>query len=187
MNQTKKLSAGIVWIAGIVSVIVSVLALVGKLRAHQSALVFIWVGVFYALALYYGLKGYQRPHGNMVQALMLIFAFFIASTIIAPDQRWGVLPWIVLFSNNLAAVFSGYMAGRLQKAEENRITAAIVGLLLFVRCLWFLENPVMPGPDVLPFLLARGQALLMWLTLVLIYFYRYQEHREAGLTVERNV
>lgn len=64
MNQTKKLGAGIVWIAVIVSVIVSVLALVGKLRAHQSALVFIWVGVFYALALYYGLKGYQRPHGT---------------------------------------------------------------------------------------------------------------------------
>ena len=171
-------SAGVVSV--LASVLVSVLALVWKIKAHQSVLSFLWVGVFYALALYYMFKGYQRPHGNLVQALMLIFAFFVASTIIAPDQRWGVLPWIVLFSNNLAAVFSGFMAGRLHKAEENKITAAIVGLLLLVRCLWFLENPTMPGAEVMPFLLGRAQALLMWLMLVLIYFSRYQEHREAG-------
>ena len=171
-------SAGIVSV--LASVLVSVLALVWKIKAHQSVLSFLWVGVFYALALYYMFKGYQRPHGNLVQALMLIFAFFVASTIIAPDQRWGVLPWIVLFSNNLAAVFSGFMAGRLHKAEENKITAAIVGLLLLVRCLWFLENPSMPGAEIMPFLLGRAQALLMWLMLVLIYFSRYREHREAG-------
>ena len=103
-------SAGIVSV--LASVLVSVLALVWKIKAHQSVLSFLWVAVFYALALYYMFRGYQRPHGNLVQALMLIFAFFVASTIIAPDQRWGVLPWIVLFSNNLAAVFSGFMAGR---------------------------------------------------------------------------
>ena len=188
-RQSKKPNPATVRNAGLVSVLasvlVSVLALIWNLKAHHSVLIFLWVGAFYVLALYYMLKGYQRPHGNMVQALMLIFAFFIASTIIAPEQRWGVLPWIVLFSNNLAAVFSGFMAGRLNKVEENKITAAIVGLLLFIRCLWFLENPVMPGAEILPFLLSRAQALLMWLMLVLIYFSRYQEHKEAGLAAER--
>ena len=71
-DQTNK--SGAVQSAGIVSVLasvlVSVLALVWKIKAHQSVLSFLWVGVFYALALYYMFKGYQRPHGNLVQALI---------------------------------------------------------------------------------------------------------------------
>ena len=41
-------SAGLVSV--LASVLVSVVALVWKIKAHQSVLSFLWVGVFYALA-----------------------------------------------------------------------------------------------------------------------------------------
>ena len=180
MKQQKERSTRIVSIIVIIGLVVAAAALIWRIRSRQSPLLFACVGLFYGFLLYYCLKGYRKPHGNMVQILMLILAVYVASTTVVTGNRWAFTSWITLLASNLAAVFMGFMAGRLNKIEENRYTAALVSILLFVRCLWFLENLNMAGAGIVLFVLDRCLALLMWIALVLIYFFRYKEHREAG-------
>ena len=44
------------------------------------------------------------------------------------DSRWGFLSWITLLASNLAAIFMAFMAGRLNKREENKFNAALVSV-----------------------------------------------------------
>ena len=174
----------IVWLIALIGFIVSVIDFIGRMQNGQSVFVFVLVALFYVFALYYGLKGYQTPHGNTVQILMLTLAVYVALSVIVPDKRWGGLPWIILLANSLAAVFMGFMAGRLNKVGENRITAVLVTVFLLIRCLWFLEDFNMTGADVTRFVLDRSLALFMWIVLVLIYLFRYEKHRETGRSAD---
>ena len=180
MKEQKERSSLGVTIVVLVGLIVAAVSLIWRIRSQQSALLFACVGLFYVFLLYYCLKGYQKPHGNMIQILMLILAVYVASTTVVTGNRWAFTSWVTLLASNLAAVFMGFMAGRLNKIEESRYTAALVSILLFVRCLWFLENLNMTGAPVVLFVLDRCLALLMWIALVLIYFFRYEEHKKAG-------
>ena len=182
MKEQEKLKLWVIWLVALIGFIVGVIAFVWRIKNGQSPLIFVLVALFYGFALYYGLKGYQTPHVNMVQVLMLTLAVYVALSVIVPDKRWGGLPWIILLANNLAAVFMGFMAGRLNKVEENKFTALLISVLLFVRCLWFLENFNMTGTDITLFVLDRSLALFMWIVLVLIYFFRYEKHKETGLS-----
>lgn len=180
MKQQKERSTRVVSIIALIGLAVAAIALIWRIRSHQNALLFACVGLFYVFLLYYGFKGYQKPHGNMIQILMLILAVYVASTTVVTDNRWAFTSWVTLLASNLAAVFMGFMAGRLNKIEENRYTAVLVSILLFIRCLWFLENLNMAGAGIVLFVLDRCLALLMWIALALIYFFRYEEHRKAG-------
>jgi hypothetical protein len=181
MKLQKTPGTRIVSIVVLLGLAAAAAALIWRIKNQQSPVLFVCVGLFYVFLLYYCLKGYQKPHGNMIQILMLILAVYVASTTVVADNRWGgFTSWITLLASNLAAVFMGYMAGRLNKLEENRYTAALVSILLFVRCLWFLENMNMSGAGIVLFILDRCLALLMWIALVLIYSFRYKAHREAG-------
>ena len=181
MKQQKERGSLGVTIVVLAGLVIAAVSLIWRIKNQQSPVLFASVGVFYIFLLYYCFKGYQKPHGNMIQILMLILAVYVASTTVVADNRWGSFTsWITLLASNLAAVFMGFMAGRLNKLEENKYTATLVSVLLFVRCLWFLENMNMSGASVLLFILDRCLALLMWIGLVLIYSFRYKAHREAG-------
>ena len=180
MKLFKDRSTRVISIIVLVGLAVAVTALIWRLTSKQSALQLICVGAFYGSLLYYCFIGYQRPHGNMIQIMTMILAVYVASTTVVTNGRWGSLSWITLLASNLAAVIMGFMAGRLNMKEENRYTAALVSILLLIRCMWFLENLNMSGGGILLFVLDRCLALLMWAALVLIYFFRYEEHRKAG-------
>ena len=180
MKQQKERSSLGVTIVVLAGLVIAAVSLIWRIKNQQSPLLFASVGVFYIFLLYYCFKGYQKPHGNMIQILMLILAVYVASTTVVTGNRWAFTSWVTLLASNLAAVFMGFMAGRLNKIEESRYTAALVSILLFVRCLWFLENLNMTGAPVVLFVLDRCLALLMWIALVLIYFFRYEEHKKAG-------
>ena len=180
MKQQKERSSLGVTIVVLAGLVIAAVSLIWRIKNQQSPLLFASVGVFYIFLLYYCFKGYQKPHGNMIQILMLILAVYVASTTVVTNTRWGFTSWITVLASNLAAVFMGFMAGRLNKIEESRYTAVLVSVLLFIRCLWFLENMNMAGGSVVLFILDRCLALLMWIALVLIYFFRYEEHKKAG-------
>ena len=169
--------------------IIIVIALIGLAAAvsallwqigEQNVLPFVCVGLFYVLLLFYGVKGYQKPHGNMIQLLMLILAVYVAVSSVASEGRWISLSWITRLAGNLAAVFMGFMAGRLNKVEENRYTTVLISVLLCVRCLWLLEDLSLTGAELALFILDRSLALLMWITLALVYFFRFKAHKSAG-------
>ena len=177
-KDRKTRAVGIVVLVGLA---VAVTALIWRIASKQNALQLACVGLFYGFLLYYCFIGYQKPHGNMIQILMLILAVYVASTTVVTNGRWGSLSWITLLASNIAAVIMGFMAGRLNRIEESRYTAILVSILLLVRCMWFLENLNMSGGGILLFVLDRCLALLMWAAIVLIYVFRYNEHRKVGV------
>ena len=118
----------------LVGFIISIVSFIWRINSRIPALIFIWITVFYCFVLYYGIKGYQKPHGNMVRYLMLIFGVYIAGSLITEVNAWHA-PWPVIFSGSLAAMSIAYMAGRLNKYEKNKYVAVLSLILLLFRCL----------------------------------------------------
>ena len=114
----------------------------------------------------------------MVRYLFLILAVYIAASVII-TERWEV-SWIVVASSNFAAVFIGYISGRLQKFKKNICWAVIISVLLLIKSFW----PITCANDYALFVLDRTMPLFMWLTAFLIYFLRYKEHKQAGLLAD---
>ena len=167
----------------LVGFLVCVVVLVWRGMHQVSDWLFLLVCVYYGLVLYYGVKGYHKPHGNMVRWLVLILAVFVAGSVLTQIERFSAA-WPIILSNDLAILAMGFLAGRLHKVERNKYITVFVSLMLLIRCFWFLEHPGMSGADAVLFILDRCQPIFMWLTLLLIYFYRYAEHKEAGLMVD---
>ena len=184
MNEEGKKNSHLLVVGiSLIGYIVSIISFIWRINSRIPALIFIWITVYYCFVLFYGTKGYQKPHGNMVRFLMLVFAVYIAASLITEVNGWAA-PWPITLSGSLAAMMVAYMAGRLNKFQKNKYVAGLSLLLLLVRCCWLLERPDLSGWDTVLFILDRCQALFMWLTIVLIYFSRYHDHREAGITVD---
>ena len=167
----------------LVGFLVSVAVLVWRGMHHVSDWLFLLVVVYYGFVLYYGVKGYQKPHGDMLRYLIIILAVFVAASVLMQVDRYSAA-WPILLSNDLAILGMGFLAGRLHKVERNKYLTVFVSCMLLIRCFWFLEHPGMSGADAALFVLDRCQPLFMWLTALLLYFYRYAEHKEAGLAVD---
>jgi len=182
-QKSGKLNAVIIALVAVIGFIVALISFIWRLNSHIPAVLFAWVCVYYGFVLYYGVRGYKKPHGNMVRYLMLILAVYIAAATITPIYSFSA-SWPIVLSSMYAVLFMAYMAGRLNKVKKNRYVAILVTVLLLVRCFWPMELPDAYGMVNLSYVLDRLSPLFMWLTTVLIYFFRYHEHREAGLAVD---
>ena len=161
----------------------SIVVLVWRGMNHMADWLFLLVCIFYGFVLYYGVKGYRKPHGDMLRWLILILAVFVAASVLMQVERFGAA-WPILLSNELAVLAMGFLAGRLHRVERNKYVTVFVSIMLLIRCFWFLEHPGLSGADAALFVLDRCQPIFMWLTMLLLYFYRYKEHKEAGLAVD---
>ena len=166
-------------ITSLAGIAVSIVSIFWRIDNYIYIYPFIVVGIYYLLVFYYGLRGYKTPHGNLVRYLMLVFAAYMIFTVAVSIYRWYKLPWVVLVASNLAAVFIAYMAGRLNKFKKNIIVGVAVTALLLLSSFWPYK---IPGIEVnLLFFIDRMLPLFMWLTIMQIYFFRYEEHTKAGL------
>lgn len=169
----------IVAITALIGLAVSIVCFIWRLNNLVSIRSFILVAIYYGFVFYYGISGYKKPHGNMVRYLLLILAFYIASSIIIMVERWDV-SWVIFAASNFAAVFIGYMAGRLNKFKKNIVLAVIISVLLLIKSFW----PVEELNFYSLFVLDRTMPVFMWLTVMLIYFFRYNEHKLAGMSAD---
>ena len=109
----------------------------------------------------------------------LILACYIALSIIVMLERWEI-SWIIIAASHFAAVLIAYMAGRLQKVKKNIVVVVLATALLAVKSFW----PVAGQNDNYVFVLDRTLPLLMWITVVLIYFFRFSAHKKAGMEAD---
>lgn len=170
-------------IVTLLGIAVSVVCLVWRLNESIPVTSFILVAVYYCFVFYYGVFGYKKPHGNMVRYLLLILALYIAASIIMMVERWDI-SWFIFAASNFAAVLIGYMAGRLKRMKSNVILAVIITLLLLVKS--FAPVHVNGLNFYQLFILDRTMPLFMWVTVMFIYFYRYEEHKHAGITADND-
>ncbi len=69
---------------------------------------------------------------------------------------------------------------RLQKVKKNVIVVVLATVLLAVKSFW----PVAGENNNFVFVLDRTLPLLMWATVVLIYFFRFRAHKNAGIEAD---
>ena len=176
------LQRAIVILISLAGIAVCITSIFWRMDNFISPRSFIVVGIYYCLVFYYGVYGYKIPHGNLVRYLMLILAAYNVFNVTVSIYRWYKLPWVVLVAGNLAAMFIAYMAGRLNKFKKNIIVAVFVTVLLLVECFWYVK---IPGVEIsVLYYLDRCLPIFMWLTIMSIYFFRYHEHTEAGLSAK---
>ena len=177
-NTLQRLIVALVALAGLA---VSIASFIWRLNNYVSIKSFILVAIYYGFIFYYGIYGYKKPHGNMVRYLLLILAFYIAASVIVLVERWDV-HWIIFAASNFAAVLIGYMAGRLNKVKKNIVVAIIVSVLLLVKSFWPIQGVDLNVYSL--FVLDRTMPIFMWITVGLIYFFRYSEHKQAGIEAD---
>ena len=132
------------------------------------------------LAGYYVLKGYDKPHGNLLRIVMLCFAFLVGIRAIA----LFFLPEITNAMTIFAAIIIAYMSGRLHKFKTMKYISVIVLLLLISVGITgiVLENDTIQSLTInFDVFNSAFTPAFIWLALSGAYFVRYAEHKEAGL------
>jgi len=126
----------------------------------------------------YGFFLYKKPHGNMLKYTMLIFA--ASNLVIAIQMLWYNVG--SAYVHAISLVIAGmlcYVAGRLNRIEQNRFILLIALVLFVIRSVASLI--LFPTPSFITNFTICGQPIIMFLTLCCAYFVRYKAHKEAGL------
>ena len=116
----------------------------------------------------------------MIRYLLLILAVYVAYSITIMVERWDI-SGIIFTASNLAAVFIAYIAGRLNKVSKNIVWAVVITVLLLIKSFWPIEDNLSVYAL---FVLDRTMPLFMWATVAFIYFFRYKEHKQAGIEAD---
>jgi len=128
--------------------------------------------VFIAL---YGFLLYKVPHGNMLKYAMLFLAFskIINNSNIMMNYNADYTSIILI----IACAVICYCAGRLDRIKENRILFVVIDIIFFVTSIMTLLK-YSRGGFMIGF--AFFDSFIAFTTLMIAYFIRYKEHREAG-------
>jgi len=128
----------------------------------------------------YGFWLYKKPHGNMLKYSMIILA---ASIIVnaAKCIQMNYNPLYIHITRLLSAAMITYIAGRLNRIEKNKYLFVIGVVALFVvDFMGIIPNIGSEYFTFFVFLRFVYDAVTL-LTLMIAYFVRYKEHKEAGL------
>lgn len=135
--------------------------------------------IFVAL---YGLLGYKKPHGNMLRYAMLILAF-AQMLHYSHLMQMGIVAEYINIVGIITAGIIIYVAGRLHRIEQNKYLLAVVlaaELIAGVICI-IQDNGVMPVTFYVTYLFDAVSII----PLMISYFVRFKEHKEAGITEKK--
>lgn len=118
---------------------------------------------------------YKKPHGNTLKYAMLLFAL---SSILSSISY---LMKAAHYSGAITILVSAaicYGAGRLNRIDQNRILFPIIDIILLGQNIWtvthFNSNGAIGAFSFFNYFIA-------FTTLMIAYFVRFKEHKEAGL------
>lgn len=146
------------------------------------------VFLFIAVA-YYALKGYKKPHGDLLRYVFLVFAIKNFVAIIADVMSLVELEVIDSSSitnalleitlRGVSIIITAYVSGRLDKVEKNKVLLVILVLShLANMILW--DVVYFEYSSIIDFLWYSA-SFVFSLDLVFAYTLRYRKHKEAGL------
>ncbi len=156
-------------------IVVTILSLMG---GQDDTLICIGTIITLVFTALYGFFLYKKPHGNMLKYTMLLLAaFMVFNAALCLKNRYNSS--LVHILRLFIPCIICYVAGRLNRIEQNKylLTFATVATLVL---------------DIIPVILCIGNFNASWLfrifwdviiliTLMIAYFTRYKEHKEAGL------
>ena len=131
------------------------------------------------LTIFYGVSGYNIPHGNVMRICFLAYAFLFAADVYFMEE--GMSP-VDKIATLISIVAAAYMAGRLRKKVRNIISfIAVFALQLAGQYMTHASF----DPSSLPFdqihaILLSWSEIALWSAMGLIYLARFDSHVEAG-------
>jgi len=125
--------------------------------------------------IYYVLYGYRKPHGNLLRYTMLLFGLTIGINLVLFGKGCSMLNFALPVAELLLIP---YIAGRLNKVEQNKVLVPFVLILFIIDAVSFCLS--FEWQSVIFYCSAFGQAI-EWFAISAAYFVRYREHKEAGL------
>ena len=116
---------------------------------------------------------------------MLKYAMLLCALSIVVHSVWAIYQHgdtaIEAFPPVLAACLLFYVSGRLDRIEQNKYLFIIIALILLVSCIIEWTQFSGSGIEVVSKCLKAPRHLISVLILIIAYFIRYKEHKEAGL------
>jgi len=172
MHKVHKIMLGISIALVIVGFVCNIIAAV-----TVSVTTYVTPLIVYILILYYTFFCYKNPHGNMLKFLML---FFSASLITRMLVEFSLMNTVSLVFIPLSMIFIAYIAGRLDRINENRFYVVIVLLLLLYVSFATVSSTSTMNLKVYEYV-AIFEPCIAWIAIIAAYFARYIEHKLAGL------
>jgi len=120
---------------------------------------------------------YKKPHGNILKYAMLIFAIanILSSSYLLLAGRTYQMAKL------LAVAAVCYCAGRLNRIDQNKYIMPIIAIVLIgVSICGVYYNVINQTANVFTVLTSFNNTI-NYITLMIAYFVRYEEHKEAGI------
>ena len=133
------------------------------------------------LLLYYAIKGYKIPHGNLLKYLFFLFAVSCLGGILSTASNRTTIDIVYNYMRGVVVLMTAYIAGRLDRFKQNKIMMSIIGLIMFVSSL--IESLPYFGTDIIGIFICFT-FFILWIDLMVVYIFRYNEHKEVGLIVK---
>ena len=134
--------------------------------------------MLYVFVAIYTFVDYKRPHGNFLRVVFFIFGVYVLLSDNLPGANLiGTRDFIVRILAGLAALFTVYISGRLDKLNKNRLFMVVTGILLLAGRIIVITTI----PSNLIRIIGVSTQFIIWLALCLSYNIRFDEHKAAGL------
>ena len=180
--EKKKLSTGAV-VALILIAVLNILWLICRFVSFTGTITVQTIApiVMLLITAIYAFYGYKKPHGNHVRYLLLIYAVYMSAIVIAnQSQTW--FPIYGSIANIATVLLSAYMAGRLDKYEQNLIICVAIVVLQIVHIYPFMSIYIQRNTMSFVTFFKSVGPVSVWLAISASYISRYKEHKEAGLS-----
>ena len=181
IKETTKLKAGQL-IALIVIAVLNILWVVcdriAFARSFSLATVLTYVEL--AIAVFYAVCGYKKPHGNLMRYLLLLYAVADAGLLLTSVVNWPTYVNAVFLVKIILAV---YMAGRLDRYTQNVVISAAALVCNGVISYYLIDMITGRGmPLTFASFFGCIGAVTVWLAIAASYLIRFKPHKEAGIT-----
>jgi len=175
MNSKKSTNVSLV-IMGVLIIVAIISRILNiQTKPFPSILYLISLG----FTAFYGFWLYKKPHGNMLKYAMLIF---VVTVII---QGCNSMASDGEINNAIIRVFASiavcYCAGRLDRLDQNKYIMPIIALLFLGESGYKVVDDIMEQSVDIPSTIRHFSYTINYITLMIAYFVRYKEHKEAGL------
>ena len=134
--------------------------------------------VMFLVTVFYVLYDYKKPHGNTIRHLLLVYSIYTAAMLILSYTRMSIS---LMAANLVIVITSSYMAGRLNKFNQNIVLSIVILLMNIYICYPFFIEAIENGSLTFISFFRYLGPVSNWLAIAGAYIARYQLHKEAGL------
>jgi len=169
----KKISKNI--LLTIMGVLVLIELVLGIITISENVFVSIFKLIPLVFVALYGFWLYKKPHDNMLKYTMLILA--------VGQIIYAIAGWNNFYNQTvriLAMAIIIYVAGRLDRIEQNKYLLLISLIVQLMRCI--IVATIAHAQFTPLYVFTWFSGVFATITLMIAYFVRYKEHKEAGLT-----